>query len=337
MAIRINSSHSVTANTMTDTLKILKAEADQKKLEAENLRAQTRTAYATAVRAQAAYITEEKRLKALSAGKSTDSVQEATAEGIMLPSSNPVSTPEDYHRDKIAQSEAVITNLEYELSKEKDRLDVYKQNLLESKRGESLTAPSSERDTRAEFWLEQIQTKYRHYHSEEVAMILDNAGLSSIDLCYLVVDMAGIIKTENKKNIEVIFKLVGCNGMITVPGFDPKRAAILQQIWNRPFDTNSRTIKPVNIQDMTDRFALELSFQKTLDIIRHCATVEHTFRSIKNKSDEQKERDRRIIEEWKQHQEFHGRGMMSEFCRHIDKLGINGASESTIRRIIKNI
>ncbi|ECZ5469478.1 hypothetical protein KHA76_002036 [Salmonella enterica subsp. houtenae serovar 44:z36,[z38]:-] len=237
---------------------------------------------------------------------------------------------------RITELEARITDLEYELSEERDKLDVYKQNLRERQNGEDLSS-ITERDGKAEYWLEQIQTKYRHYPDYEVAMILDEAGFSSIDLCCLVVDMAKIIKVENRKNIEAIFNLVDCNGMITVPGFNPKRAAILQQIWNRPFDTNSRTIKPVNIQDMTDRFALELSFQKTLDIIRHCATVEHTFRSIKNKSDEQKERDRRIIEEWKQHQEFHGRGMMSEFCRHIDKLGINGASESTIRRIIKNI
>ncbi|EOF5149930.1 hypothetical protein ACK1W5_000596 [Salmonella enterica] len=237
---------------------------------------------------------------------------------------------------RITELEAIITDLEYELSEERDKLDVYKQNLRERQNGEDLSS-ITERDGKAEYWLEQIQTKYHHYPDYEVAMILDEAGFSSIDLCCLVVDMAKIIKVENRKNIEAIFRLVDCNGMITVPGFDPERAAILQQIWNRTFDTNSRTIKPVNIQDMTDRFALELSFQKTLDIIRHCATVEHTFRSIKNKSDEQKERDRRIIEEWNQHQEFHGRGMMREFCRHIDKLGINGASESTIRRIINNI
>lgn len=235
---------------------------------------------------------------------------------------------------RITELEARITNLEYELSEERDRLDVYKQNLHECQSGEDLSS-LVERDCRAEFWLEQLQTKYRNYPESDIAIILDKAGFSPIDLCYLVADMAGIIKAENIKNINAIFKLVDCNGTVTTPGFDPKRAAILQQIWNRPFDTNSRTIKPVNIQDMTDRFALELSFQNTLDIIRHCATVEHTFRSIKNKSDEQEERDCRIIEEWERHTNFHRKRMMSAFCRHIDTLGIKGASNPTIRRTIK--
>ncbi len=236
--------------------------------------------------------------------------------------------------EKIAQLEASITNLEYELSEERDRLFTYKQNLHECQNGEDLSS-IVERDRRAEFWLEKLQTKYRNHLDSDVAIILNKAGFSSIDLCYLVVDMMGIIETENRKNIEAIFKLVDCNGFITVPGFDPKRAAILQQIWRSPFDTCSRTAKPGNIRDMTDRFALELSYQKTLDIIRHCATVEHTRRSTKNISDEQKERDRRIIEEWKQHPHLQAKGMMSKFCRHIDMLGIERASESTIRRLIK--
>lgn len=235
---------------------------------------------------------------------------------------------------KIAELEARITNLEYELSEERDRVDVYKQNLHECQSGEDLSS-FVEGDGRAEYWLERIQTKYRHYPDYEVTMILDEAGFSSIDLCCLIVDMAEIIKTENKKNIETIFELADCNGAITVPGFDPKRAAILQQIWGRPFDTCSRTSKFTNIRDMTDRFDLELSYQTTLDILRHCATVEHTRRSTKHESEEQKERDRRIIDEWNDHTEFHKPRMMDAFYRHIETLGLESASRSTIRRVIK--
>lgn len=319
---------------MTDTLKALKTDADQKKVIAENLRAQTRAAFAAAARAQSAYIAEEKRLQDRNDGNLAGSAQKAIAKKVTKLHGNPVVTPEDYHRGKIAQSEATITNIEHELAKERDRLDIYKQNLRECQSGEDLSS-IVERDGRAEFWLEQLQTKYRNYPESDIAIILDKAGFSSIDLCYLVVDMAGIIKAENRKNIDAIFKLVDCNGTVTTPGFDPKHAAILQQIWNRPFDTNSRTIKPVNIQHMTDRFALELSFQKTLDIIRNCATVEHTFRSIKNKNDEQEERDRRVIEEWERHPKFHGKRMMSAFCIHIHTLGIKAASKSTIERVIR--
>ncbi len=248
---------------------------------------------------------------------------------------------------KIAELEARITNLEYELSEERDRVYVYKQNLRECQSGEDLSS-FVERDGRAEYWLEQIQTKYRHYPDYEVAMILDETGFSSIDLCYLVVDMAGIIKAENRKNIDAIFKLVDCNGMVTTPGFDPKHAAILQQLWNRPFDTNSRTIKPVNIQDMTERFALELSFQKTLDIIRHCATVEHTRRSTKKRTAKQNERDRIIIELWESHPEFHNHGNLDAFCKSIlviepgeTKESIRDinikVSPSTVKRVINAI
>ncbi|EMN7475004.1 hypothetical protein WB926_001372, partial [Salmonella enterica] len=236
---------------------------------------------------------------------------------------------------KISELEARITDLEYELSEERGRLEIYKQNLNECQSGEDLSS-IVERDRRDEFWLEQLQTKYRHYPGAEVAIILNKAGFSSIDLCYLVVDMAGIIKAENRKNLEAIFKLVDCNGFITVPGFDPKHAAILQQIWGRPFDTSSRTTKPTNIRDMTDRFALELSYQKTLDIIRHCATVEHVRRSTKSRTAEQNKRDEAIIEMWERNPKFHGKRMMSAFCRHIDTLGIKGASKSTIERAIKN-
>ncbi|EKA6604936.1 hypothetical protein O3741_002725 [Salmonella enterica] len=236
---------------------------------------------------------------------------------------------------RITELEARITDLEYELSEERDKLDVYKQNLRERQNGEDLSS-ITERDGKAEYWLEQIQTKYRHYPDYEVAMILDEAGFSSIDLCCLVVDMAKIIKVENRKNIEAIFNLVDCNGMITVPGFNPKRAAILQQIWNRPFDTNSRTIKPVNIQDMTDRFALELSYQKTLEILRHAAIVEHTRRKMKNATADQKERDLRIINEWESHPEFNRPRQMTAFCDHITRLGIE-VSQSTVRRVINTL
>ncbi|VDZ77696.1 phage-like protein [Salmonella bongori] len=306
-----------------------------------------RAAYAAAVRAQEAYNTEEKRLNAGSKDKSTNSAYAANVDDATHSHGNQISTPEDYHRDRIAQSEVKIANLKYELSEEKDRLDVYKQNLHECQSGEDLNR-HVERDCRAEFWLEQLQTKYRHYPDYEVAMILDEAGFSSIDLCCLVVDMAKIIKVENRKNIEAIFKLVDCNGMVTTPGFDPKSAAILQQIWNRPFDTNSRTIKPVNIQDMTDRFALELSFQKTLDIIRHCATVEHIRRSTKNKTAKQNERDRLIIELWEAHPEFHSPINLEAFCKCIlvidsgeTKESIRDTnikvSSSTVKRIINAI
>lgn len=330
---------------MTDTLKALKTDADQKKVIAENLRAQTKAAYAAAARAQVAYITEERRLKVMNTDKSVDSAQEATTKVITHSYSNPVSSPEDYHRDKIAQSEAIITNLKYELSEERGRLDIYKQNLNECQSGEDLSS-TVERDRHAEFWLEQIQTKYRNYPYSDTAIILNKAGFSPIDLCYLIVDMMGIIETENRKNIEAIFELVDCNGFITTPGFDLKRAAILQQIWNRPFDTNSRTIKPVNIQDMTDRFALELSYQKTLDIIRHCATVEHVRRSTKNRTAERDTRDELIIEKWEAHPEFHSPINLEAFCNHIlviepgkDKESIRNTnikvSKSTIRRVIK--
>ncbi|WP_313114082.1 hypothetical protein [Pseudescherichia sp.] len=319
---------------MTDTLKALKEAAEQSKLIAENLTTQTRAAFAAAAHAQSAYIAAEIRLQDGNDGDLAGSAQKTTAEEVTKLHGNPVVTPEDYHRDRIAKSEAAITNLEHELAEERDRLDIYKQNLLECQSGEDLSR-HVERDRRAEFWLEQLQTKYRNYPESDIAIVLDKARFSSIDLCYLVVDMAGIIKAENRKNIDAIFKLVDCNGTVTTPGFDPKHAAILQQIWNRPFDTNSRTIKPVNIQHMTDRFALELSFQKTLDIIRHCATVEHTRRSVKNKSDEREERNRRIIEEWEQHPKFHRKRMMSKFCEHFDTLGIKDASKSTIGRVIK--
>ncbi|MBI0276742.1 hypothetical protein I6H07_13250 [Hafnia alvei] len=331
---------------MTDTLKALKADADQKKLIAGNLRAQTRAAYAAAAAAQAAYITEERRLNAGSKDVPTNSAYADNADDAAHSHSNPVSTPEDYHRGKIAESEVIITDLEYELSEEKDRLDVYKQNLLECQRGEDLSS-IVERDRRAEFWLEQLQTKYRNYPDSEIAIILNEAGFSSIDLCYLVVDMAGIIKTENKKNIEAIFKLVNCNGLITIPGFDPKQAAVLQQIWNRPFDTGSRTTKPTNIRDMTDRFALELSYQKTLDIIRHCATVEHVRRSTRNRTPDKDKRDKAIIELWEAHPEFRNPENLEAFCNLIlviepgeDKESIRDTnikvSKATVKRVIKN-
>ncbi|EJH1047187.1 hypothetical protein NCL56_001340 [Salmonella enterica] len=248
---------------------------------------------------------------------------------------------------RITELEARITNLEYELSEERDRLDVYKQNLRERQNGEDLSS-ITERDGRAEYWLEQIQTKYRHYPDYEVAMILDEAGFSSIDLCCLVVDMAKIIKVENRKNIEAIFKLVDCNDMVTTPGFDPKRAAILQQIWNRPFDTNSRTIKPAIIRDTTDRFALEFSFEKTLDIIRHCATVEHVRRSTKNRTADKDERDGIIIKLWNAHPEFHSPINLKAFCDCIlviepgeTKESIRDTnikvSSSTVKRVINAI
>ncbi|AXD28285.1 hypothetical protein HNE72_001209 [Salmonella enterica] len=329
---------------MTDTLKALKTDADQKKVIAENLRAQTKAAFAAAARAQVAYITEERRLKAMNTNKSVDSAQEATTKVITHSHSNPVSSPEDYHRDKIAQSEAIITNLEYELSEERDRLFTYKQNLHECQSGEDLSS-MVERDRRADFWLEQLQTKYRHYHSAEVAIILNNAGLSPIDLCYLIVDMVGIIETENRKNIETIFKLVDCNDFITVPGFDHKCAAILRRIWGRPFDTRSRTAKPANIRDMADRFALELSYQKTLEIIRHCATVEHMRRSTKNRTPEQVERDGMLINLWNARPEFHSPINLEAFCNHIlviepdeSKESIRDTnikvSKSTVKRVI---
>lgn len=318
---------------MTDKLKALKTDADQKKVIAENLRAKTRAAYAAAARAQAAYSTEEKRLKAK--GEIIYADHTTTAKKSPPGQSDPLATPADHHREQIAQSEVTITNLEYELSEERDRLFTYKQNLHECQNGEDLSS-IVERDRRAEYWLEQLQTKYRHYCDSEIAGILNKAGFSSIELCYLATDMAKIIKNENRRNIEAILKLVDCNGFVTVPGFDHERASILQRIWSRPFDTCSRTAKPTDIRDMTDRFALELSYQKTLGILRHCATVEHIRRSTKHESDEQKERNRRIIDEWNNHTEFHKPRMMDAFCRHIEMLGLEGASKSTIIRIIKN-
>lgn len=202
---------------MTDTLKALKDDAAKKKLIAENLRAQTRAAYAAAVRAQTAYAAEERHPNAGNKNKSTNLAYAANIGDATHSHSNPVSSPEDYHRDKIAQSEAIITNLEYELSEERYRLFTYKQNLHECQNGEDLSS-IVERDRSAEFWLEQLQTKYRHHHSTEVAIILNKAGISSLDLCYLVVDMAEIIKSETAENLKVIDIMKNWNGLLTTPG-----------------------------------------------------------------------------------------------------------------------
>ncbi|EAU0668881.1 hypothetical protein NMO89_001813 [Salmonella enterica] len=265
---------------MTDTLKILKAEADQKKLEAENLRAQTKAAYAAAARAQVAYITEERYLKAMGTDKPVDSAQEATTEVITHSHSNPASSPEDYHRDKIAQSEAIITNLEYEISKEKDRLDIYKQNLRESQSGESLTAPSSERDKRAEFWLEQLQTKYRHYQSAEVAMIMDKAGFSSIDLCYLVVDMTGIIKSETVENLKVIDIMKNRDGLLTTPG-NVEDSIYYHICKSQGIDLSTKSVKerPAVIREALGRWGVDDAFRESNRIMRHWASLTHTQRS----------------------------------------------------------
>ncbi|EAM6531563.1 hypothetical protein CGZ11_04745 [Salmonella enterica] len=265
---------------MTDTLKILKAEADQKKLEAENLRAQTKAAYAAAARAQVAYITEERHLKAMGTDKPVDSAQEATTEVITHSHSNPASSPEDYHRDKIAQSEAIITNLEYEISKEKDRLDIYKQNLRESQSGESLTAPSSERDERAEFWLEQIQTKYRNYSDSEIAINLNKAGLSSIDLCHLVVDMARIIKSETAENLKVIDIMKNRDGLLTTPG-NVKDSIYYHICKSQGIDLSTKSVKarPSVIREALNRWASDNAFQESNRIMRHWASLTHTQRS----------------------------------------------------------
>lgn len=260
---------------MTDTLKTLKADADQKKLVAENLRTQTRKAYATAARAQAVYIAEEKRLKALSAGKPTDSVQEATTEEVTHLHSNPVSSSEDYHKDKIAQSEAIITNLEHELSEERDKLDVYKQNLRECQSRDDLSS-IVERDRRAEYWLEQLQTKYRHYHSAEVAMILDKAGFQSIDLCYLVVDMAGIIKSETVENLKVIDIMKNRDGLLTTPG-NVKDSIYYHICKSQGIDLSTKSVKerPAVIREALGRWGVDDAFRESNRIMRHWAQHGH--------------------------------------------------------------
>lgn len=260
---------------MTDTLKTLKAEADQKKLAAENLKAQTRAAYATAARAQATYIAEEMRLKAMSAGKPADSAQEATAKEVTHSHSNPVFSPEDYHRDKIAQAEAIITNLEYAISKEKDRLDVYKQNLHECQSGEDLSG-LVERDCRAEFWLEQLQTKYRNYPESDIAMILDKAGFSSIDLCYLVVDLAGIIKSETAENLKVIDIMKNRDGLLTTPGH-AKDSIYYHICKNQGVDLSTKSVKerPSIIREALCNWAVDNAFQESNRIMRHWAQHGH--------------------------------------------------------------
>ncbi|EOF5679942.1 hypothetical protein ACK1IC_000234 [Salmonella enterica] len=264
---------------MTDTLKALKTDADQKKLVAENLRMQTRKAYTTAARAQAVYIAEEKRLKALSDGKPTDSVQEATTEEVTLPHSNPVSSSEDYHKDKIAQSEAIITNLEYELSEERDKLDVYKQNLRECQSRDDLSS-IVERDRRAEYWLEQLQTKYRHYQSAEVAMIMDKAGFSSIDLCYLVVDMTGIIKSETVENLKVIDIMKNRDGLLTTPG-NVEDSIYYHICKSQGIDLSTKSVKerPAVIREALGRWGVDDAFRESNRIMRHWASLTHTQRS----------------------------------------------------------
>lgn len=264
---------------MTDTLKALKTDADQKKVIAENLRAQTKAAFAAAARAQVAYITEERRLKVMNTNKSVDSAQEATTKVITHSHTNPVSSPKDYHRDKIAQSEAIITNLEYELSEERDRLFTYKQNLHECQNWEDLSN-IVERDRSAEFWLEQLQTKYRHYHSVEVAIILNKAGISSLDLCYLVVDMAEIIRSETAENLKVIDIMKNRDGLLTTPG-NVKDSIYYHICKNQGIDLSTKSVKvrPSVIREALDRWASDNAFQESNRIMRHWASLAHTQRS----------------------------------------------------------
>ncbi|EDF8717272.1 hypothetical protein GYD59_002397 [Salmonella enterica] len=180
---------------------------------------------------------------------------------------------------RITELEARITNLEYELSEERDRLFTYKQNLHECQNGEGLSS-IVERDRSAEFWLEQLQTKYRHYHSADVAIILDKAGFSSIDLCYLIVDMAGIIKSETVENLKVIDIMKNRDGLLTTPG-NVKDSIYYHICKSQGIDLSTKSVKerPAVIREALSRWGVDDAFRESNRIMRHWASLTHTQRS----------------------------------------------------------
>lgn len=180
---------------------------------------------------------------------------------------------------KIAQLEASIANLEHELAEERDRLNIYKQNQHECQNAEDLTS-IVERDRRVEHWLEQIHTKYRNYHSAEVAMILNKSGLSTIDLCYLVVDMAEIIKSELQENLKVIDIMRNRNGLLTTPGH--VQDSIYYHICEKQgINLNTKSVKerPAIIREALRQWATDSAFRESNRIMRHWANLEYVSRS----------------------------------------------------------